>query len=136
MESALADPGPGEVQVRINAVGICGSDLHSSAEGGVGDTPCVYPMVLGHEPAGTVVKAGAGVTGWAAGDRAALEPAIYCYHCEYCRSGRPNVCAKSRFLSTPGHPGFFREFVNLPAANLLGIPPQLSLELATVAEPL
>ena len=62
MESALADPGPGEVQVRIDAVGICGSDMHSYAEGGVGDTPCLYPMVLGHEPAGVVNKTGPGVT--------------------------------------------------------------------------
>ena len=135
-QQTIEEPGPGEVQVRVRAVGICGSDLHSYAEGAVGDSPCVYPMVLGHEPAGTVVKAGAGVAGWAAGDRAALEPAIYCYHCEFCRSGRHNVCSHIRFLSTPGHPGFFREFVNLPAANLLGIPPRLSLELATVAEPL
>src|SRR5436190_1075979 len=73
------DPGPGEVQVRVDAVGLCGSDVHSYAEGGIGDTPCQYPMVLGHEPAGTVVATGAGVTGWSPGDRAALEPAVYCY---------------------------------------------------------
>ena len=66
-------------------------------------------MVLGHEPAGIVVKVGAGVTGWSPGDRAALEPALYCYHCEFCRSGHHNVCANIRFLSNPGHPGFFRE---------------------------
>jgi len=118
-EQSIPDPAPGEVQVRVGAVGICGSDLHSYSEGGIGDSPCVYPMVLGHEPAGTVVKSGAGVTGWAAGMRAALEPAIYCYHCEFCRSGRHNICANIRFLSNPGIPGFFREFVNLPAANLL-----------------
>jgi L-iditol 2-dehydrogenase len=135
-EKSIEDPAPGEVQVRVGAVGICGSDLHSYAEGAVGDTPCEYPMVLGHEPAGTVVKAGAGVTGWQPGDRVALEPALYCYHCEYCRSGHHNVCAKIRFLSNPGHPGFFREFVNLPVSNLLAIPPGLSLELATIVEPL
>ena len=135
-QQTIEEPGPGEVQVRVRAVGICGSDLHSYAEGAVGDSPCIYPMVLGHEPAGTVVKAGAAVTGWAEGDRAALEPAIYCYHCEFCRSGRHNVCAHIRFLSTPGHPGFFREIVNLPAANLLAIPPRLSIEQATLAEPL
>jgi L-iditol 2-dehydrogenase len=135
-EQSIEDPGPGEVQVRVNAVGICGSDLHSYAEGAVGDTPCQYPMVLGHEPSGTVVKTGSGVTGWHAGDRAALEPAIYCYHCEYCQSGHHNVCANIRFLSTPGHAGFFREFVNLPVACLLAIPPSLSFELATVVEPL
>ena len=135
-ESSIEDPGPGEVQVRVNAVGICGSDVHSYAEGGVGDTPCQFPMVLCHEPAGTVVKTGTGVTGWQPGDRAALEPAIYCYHCEFCRSGNHNICANIRFLSTPGHPGFFREFVNLPVASLLAIPPGLSLELATIVEPL
>ena len=135
-QQTIEEPGPGEVQVRVGAVGICGSDLHSYAEGGVGDTPCVYPMVLGHEPAGTVVKTGAGVTGWAAGDRAALEPALYCYHCEFCLRGVHNVCDNIRFLSTPGEAGFFREFVNLPVANLLGIPARLSLAEAALAEPL
>src|ERR1017187_3270541 len=123
----IEDPGPGEVQVRVDATGVCGSDLHSYSEGSVGDTPCQYPMVLGHEPAGTVLQTGAGVTGWSPGDRAALEPALYCYHCEFCRGGRHNVCANIRFLSTPGHPGFFREVVNLPVSNLFGIPPEMPL---------
>src|SRR5579862_8411016 len=132
----LPAPAPGEVQVRVDATGVCGSDLHSYSEGAVGDTPCQYPMVLGHEPAGTVIETGTGVTGWAPGDRAALEPALYCYHCEFCRAGRHNICANLRFLSNPGHPGFFREFVDLPPTNLLAIPPQLSFELATMVEPL
>ena len=136
LEQSIPDPSPGEVQVRIGAVGICGSDLHSYAEGAIGDTPCVYPMVLGHEPAGTVVKTGAGVTGWGPGMRAALEPALYCYHCEFCRSGRHNICANIRFLSNPLLPGFFREFINLPEANLLPIPDTLPLDLATMIEPL
>jgi L-iditol 2-dehydrogenase len=136
VETALSGPGAGEVQVRIDAVGICGSDLHSYAEGGVGDTACQYPMVLGHEPAGVVVKTGAGVTGWTAGDRAAFEPAIYCYHCEFCRLGRHNVCANLRFMSMPGDPGFFREYANIPAHNLIGIPAGLGAREATIIEPL
>jgi L-iditol 2-dehydrogenase len=136
VEQTLEKPAPGEVKVRVDAVGICGSDVHSYAEGAIGDTPCAYPMVLGHEPAGTVVETGDGVTGWSVGDRAALEPAIYCYHCEFCRSGRHNICAKIRFLSNPGQPGFFREYVNLPAHNLLAIPKEMPLELATTVEPL
>lgn len=136
LDQPAEDPAPGEIQVRVEATGICGSDLHSYGEGAIGDTPCQYPMVLGHEPAGTVLKTGAGVTGWAAGDRAALEPALYCYHCEACRTGHYNVCENIRFLSNPGNPGFFREFVNLPAANLLPIPAGLSMELASMAEPL
>ena len=94
-QQTIEEPGPGEVQVRVRAVGICGSDLHSYAEGAVGDSPCVYPMVLGHEPAGTVVKAGAGVDrlgGAATAPR--LNRRIYCYHCEFCRSGRHNVCSQ------------------------------------------
>jgi len=135
-EHEVPDPGPGEIQVRVAAVGICGSDLHSYSEGAVGDSPCVYPMVLGHEPAGVVVRTGPCVTGWSPGDRAAFEPALYCYHCEFCLSGHHNVCANLRFMSNPEEPGFFREFVNLPARNLLAIPKQMSLEHATLIEPL
>jgi L-iditol 2-dehydrogenase len=132
----VPDPGPGEIQVAVTAVGICGSDLHYFSEGTIGDTPCVYPMVLGHEPAGRVVKAGAGVQGWSAGDRAILEPALYCYHCEFCLSGKHNVCANLRFLSSPADPGFFRELVNLPAANLLPLPANLNEREGTLVEPL
>ncbi len=135
-EREIPDPAPGEVQVRVTAVGICGSDMHSFSEGAVGDTPCVYPMVLGHEPAGLVVKSGPGVTGWDAGARAAFEPAIYCYHCEFCHSGRHNLCANLRFLSMPSDPGFFRDYVNLPAANLTPLPPAMDLKYATMIEPM
>jgi threonine dehydrogenase-like Zn-dependent dehydrogenase len=82
------------------------------------------------------VKTGAGVTGWSPGDRTVFEPAIYCYHCEFCLSGHHNVCASLRFMSNPGEPGFFREFANLPARNLLALPAGMSLEHATLVEPL
>ena len=136
IDMPIEDPGPGEVQVRVEAVGVCGSDLHAYREGAVGSTPNVYPMVLGHEPAGMIVKTGAGVTGLEAGDRGALEPALYCYHCEFCLSGHHNVCANIRFLSNPHHPGFFRELVNLPVANFLPIPAGMSFHEAALAEPL
>ncbi len=132
----IEDPAPGEVQLRIQAVGVCGSDIHAYSEGAVGSTPNVYPMLLGHEPSGVIVKTGAGVTGLAPGDRGALEPALYCYHCEFCLSGHHNVCANIRFLSNPTHPGFFREFVNLPAINFRPIPANLSFEEAALHEPL
>ncbi|MGH9657205.1 MAG: zinc-dependent alcohol dehydrogenase [Bryobacteraceae bacterium] len=135
-EAETADPGPGEIQVRVQAVGVCGSDLHCYSEGAVGDTPCVYPMVLGHEPAGVVARCGAGVSGWSPGDLAAFEPAVYCYHCEFCLSGRHNLCANLRFLSMPGDPGFFRDVVNLPAGNLLALPRPLDATLGTLVEPL
>jgi L-iditol 2-dehydrogenase len=91
--------------------------------------------VLGHEPSGTIVNTGAGVTGLAAGDRGALEPALYCYHCEFCMRGQHNVCANIKFLSNPKVPGFFREYVNLPAQNFLPIPAELSADHATLVEP-
>jgi L-iditol 2-dehydrogenase len=135
-EMPIEDPGPGEVQCRVESVGVCGSDLHAYGEGQVGGMANVYPMVLGHEPAGVIVKTGAGVTGLAAGDRGALEPALYCYHCEFCLSGHHNVCANIRFLSNPHHPGFFRELVNLPVSNFVPIPQNLSFDTVTLVEPL
>jgi L-iditol 2-dehydrogenase len=136
VEEALPEPGPGEIQVRVGAVGICGSDMHSYSEGGVGDSTCRYPMVLGHEPAGVIVKTGPGVSGWQPGDRGALEPAIFCYHCEFCLRGQHNLCARLRFMSTPGEAGFFREFVNIPAHNFLPVSAGVSVEEAALMEPL
>lgn len=135
-EMPLRDPGPGEVQVRVKSVGICGSDLHYYFEGGIGDTACIFPMVLGHEPSGEIVRVGPGVSGWSPGDRAILEPALYCYHCEFCMAGKHNVCEHLRFLSTPTDPGFFREFVNLPLPNVIPLPRSLSFEAGTLCEPL
>jgi L-iditol 2-dehydrogenase len=135
-EKSLVDPGPGEIQVSVKAIGICGSDLHNFAEGAIGDIHAVYPMVLGHEPVGTVLRCGAAVGGWERGDTVALEPAIYCYHCEFCRSGHHNVCANLRFLSSTSDPGFFRDVVNLPAANVLPLPPAIGANAGTLHEPL
>lgn len=132
----VAEPGPGEIQVAVKAVGVCGSDLHYFSEGGIGDARCLYPMVLGHEPSGVVLKTGAGVSGWSPGDRAILEPALYCYHCELCMTGRHNVCANIRFMSMPDEPGFFRERVNIPARNLLPLPKNLSFAEGALVEPL
>jgi L-iditol 2-dehydrogenase len=135
-EATLAEPGPGEIQARVQAVGICGSDMHNFSEGRVGDTLCQYPMILGHEPTGVVIKTGPGVTGWTPGDRVVLEPAVYCYHCEFCRSGRHNLCQNIRFFSTPPDPGFFRQCLNLPAANVLALPAGLGFREGTLFEPL
>ena len=133
---SISDPAPGQIQVAVKAVGICGSDLHYFSEGGIGEARCVYPMVLGHEPSGVVRKTGPGVSGWSHGDRAVLEPALYCYHCEFCMTGHHNVCANLRFLSQPDEPGFFRELVNLPAHNLLALPAGLGHREGALVEPL
>lgn len=127
IDTPPAPPQPGELQVRVHAVGICGSDLHNFAEGAVGDTPSVFPMVLGHEPTGTVVSTG---------ERVIIEPAVYCYHCEMCRSGRHNLCVHIRFYSAGPDPGFFRDLVNVPAHNLLPLPAGLGFAEGTLFEPL
>jgi len=136
LDMPAVEPGPGEVQVRVKSIGICGSDLHYYSDGAIGDVIIEYPVVLGHEPTGEVVKWGSGVTGLSAGDKAMLEPAIYCYHCEFCRAGRHNCCANMSFLSSPPDPGFFREFVNLPAHNLVPLPKSVDLDTGTLFEPL
>ncbi|MEO8662207.1 MAG: alcohol dehydrogenase catalytic domain-containing protein [Bryobacteraceae bacterium] len=135
-EQTPPEPGPGEVQARVHAVGVCGSDLHNFSEGSIGDTVCTYPVILGHEPTGVITKLGTGVTGWSVGDRVALEPAIYCYHCEFCITGRHNVCQTVRFMSTPPDAGYFREYVTLPAVNLLPLPGNLSFGEGSLFEPL
>jgi L-iditol 2-dehydrogenase len=135
-EQELGPPGPGDVQVRVEAVGVCGSDLHQFAEGHVGDIFAQYPMVLGHEPAGTVLALGAGVAGWSPGDRVVLEAPIFCYHCRYCMSGQHNLCENVRFMSSPTEPGFFRDRVNLPARNLVPLPSNLDFAEGTLHEPL
>lgn len=135
-EQELPSPPPGHVQVRVEAVGICGSDLHYFSEGSIGDTVCKYPQVLGHEPSGTILTCGDGVSGWTPGDRAALEPPLYCYHCEMCMSGRHNLCLHGDFMSSPTAPGFFRDRVNIPVANLLPLPANLGFAEATLYEPI
>jgi threonine dehydrogenase-like Zn-dependent dehydrogenase len=93
-------------------------------------------MVLGHEPTGTVLATGQGVSGWQPGDRAFLEPAIYCYHCPMCRTGRHNLCDNIRFLSAGPEPGYFREFVSIPQDCLVPIPAGVDMAEGTLFEPL
>src|SRR5687768_4746356 len=84
-------PGPGEVLLAVTAVGICGSDLHSYREGGLGGLVPVEPLVLGHEFAGRVERVGPGVT-LPVGTRVAVEPGRSCGRCEPCIEGHPNLC--------------------------------------------
>lgn len=136
VEGRIEDPRPGEIQVRVRSVGICGSDLHYFEDGGFGDFKPQLPLVLGHEPTAEIHKIGDGVTGWSRGDRVMVEPAVYCYHCEFCRSGRHNVCSHIRFYSTAPDPGFFRDYVNVPAHNVLPLAPELDWDVGTLFEPL
>ncbi len=132
----IPDPGPGQVLVRIRAVGICGSDLHWYLEGGIGSHRASYPQVLGHEPTGEIVAVGPGVEHRKPGERVTVEPAIHCMHCEPCRTGNYNICRNSQFLGSPGFWGAFREYVLVPEHNVLPLPENLSFEEGTIIEPL
>jgi L-idonate 5-dehydrogenase len=137
-EVDVAAPGPGEVQVRIRAGGICGSDLHYFHQGGFGTVRIREPMILGHEVAGEVVALGAGVSGVAPGDRVAVNPSLPCGHCRYCLAGQPNHCLDMRFYGSamrfPHVQGGFREMLVCDASQ--AVPADMPAERAAFAEPL
>lgn len=130
------DPAPGQVTVKITAVGICGSDLHWYQDGRVGHIHTPYPRLLGHEPAGEIAALGAGVTDLKIGQRVAIEPAITCGICEYCRTNCHNHCNELVFHGSIAAEGFFQDYLNVPAKNCLPVPDSLSLAQITLIEPL
>lgn len=129
------DPGAGEVVVRIRACGICGSDMHYYLEDNCAGTPALYPSVLGHEPAGEIVAVGAQVHDLAVGDRVAVEPALCCGKCEYCLTGKRNLCERVLFMGGVQLPGLLREYAVVPAHNVLKVPAEMDFVTATAVEP-
>ncbi len=130
-----ADPGPGEILVKLRSVGICGSDMHWYLEGSIYGSPAVYPQVLGHEPAGEVVVAGSGVHELKPGDRVSIEPTVSCGHCEYCVRGQHNNCIRSLFMGSPQLPGLLREYATIPAHNAALVPDSFNYTQASLIEP-
>ncbi|MBL7140073.1 MAG: NAD(P)-dependent alcohol dehydrogenase [Planctomycetes bacterium] len=130
------EAGPGQVKVRVRAVGVCGSDVHYYTHGRIGDQVVREPMIVGHEGAGEIVDLGDGVTGLKVGQRVTLEPAHSCGQCEWCRTGKPNVCPNVKFCSTPPNNGLMCEFAVLSAEQCIPIPDALSFEEAAMLEPL
>jgi len=129
-------PRAGELLLRMRAVGLCGSDLHWWAEGRIHSTPARYPQILGHEPVGEVLAVGEGVTGFHVGDLVSVEPSLTCGHCEFCIAGRHNLCVHARFQGGPEAPGFLRDYAVIPAHNADRVPAGLSVQEATLIEPL
>ena len=132
-EMPLPEIGPGEILVRVMASGICGSDVLEWYRINR------VPLVLGHEIAGTIEKAGAHVKGLKNGDRVAVSHHVPCNKCHYCLSGHETVCETLR--KTNFYPGGFAEFVNIPAINIEQdgvyiLPEEVSFEEATFIEPL
>ncbi len=126
----------GEVLIRIGYVGICGSDVHYFETGAIGDFVVEPPFVLGHEAAGVVVALGSGVENLKVGDRVALEPGKTCGHCEFCRSGKYNLCPSVQFFATPPYDGVFQEYVSYDASMCFKLPDDVSLMEGALIEPL
>jgi L-iditol 2-dehydrogenase len=130
-----ADPGPGEVLVKLRSVGICGSDMHWYLDGSIYGLAAAYPQVLGHEPAGEVVAVGSGVTQLKPGHRVSIEPTISCGRCEWCLRGQYNNCPTSTFMGSPQAPGLLREYATIPAHNAELVPESFSYTQASLIEP-
>ncbi|WOC32641.1 NAD(P)-dependent alcohol dehydrogenase [Caproicibacterium argilliputei] len=129
-------PKPDEVQVKVEYVGICGSDVHYFEFGRVGNFVVKKPIVLGHECGGTVTAVGSAVKKCKVGDRVALEPGVPCGKCEYCLSGRYNLCPDVRFMATPPYDGAFQEYVVHPEALTFLLPDGMSTMAGALIEPL
>lgn len=128
--------GPRDVRVRVRSVGICGSDVHYWRTGRIGEHVVEKPMVLGHEASGVVEEVGAQVTSLRPGDRVALEPGVPCRRCEWCKTGRYNLCPDVVFMATPPVDGALCEHVVSPEDFAFRIPDHVSFEAAALAEPL
>lgn len=140
---ALPEPalGPHDVRLTLGAGGICGSDLHYWQHGRVGAFQVREPLIPGHEASGVVAAVGEAVTRVAVGDRVAINPSHPCGHCDYCRSGRGNLCRKMFFLGSasifPHAQGMFSQRFVMGEAQLTPIAePHISLGEIACAEPL
>lgn len=113
--------------VKVDAVGICGSDMHAYLGH---DERRVAPLILGHEAAGQVVE------GPMKGQRVVVNPLVTCGECGSCLSGRSNLCAKREIISMAPRQGAFAEFIALPARNLIPVPDGMDMSRAALAEPI
>jgi L-iditol 2-dehydrogenase len=123
---AVPEPEGGERLVRVEAVGICGSDLHWFSEAGIGDAQLDHPLVLGHEFAGVTES----------GERVAVDPAIPCGACEFCQHGHPNLCERMRFAGHAAQDGALREWLAWPEKQLFPLPEALTSTDGAMLEPL
>jgi L-iditol 2-dehydrogenase len=125
-EEPVPVPGPGEELVRIGAVGLCGSDRHWFAQGGIGDARLTQPVVPGHEFAGWTAE----------GKLVAVDPAIPCEECEFCREGNPNLCSQLRFAGHGREDGALREMIAWPSRCLFPLPESFTAADGAMLEPL
>lgn len=136
VEREVPQPADNEVLVKLEYVGICGSDMHYYETGRIGDYVVKPPFVLGHEPGGVVVEVGKNVKHLKIGDRVALEPGKTCGHCEYCKEGKYNLCPDVVFFATPPVDGVFQEYAAHEAALCFKLPDNVDTMEGALIEPL
>ncbi len=138
-ERVIPELEPGKVLVRVRRGGICGTDMHYYEEGRFGSFTVTAPFVLGHEITGEVVAVAKGVTHPPVGQRVVVNPARQCGHCDYCRSGRGNLCRNVRMLGSastkPPTDGGFSEYVLIGAEQCFPVPPEVDDGLCAMMEP-
>jgi L-iditol 2-dehydrogenase len=125
-----------DVLVKLEYVGICGSDVHYLEHGKIGDFVVNGDFILGHECAGTVVEIGSGVQNLKVGDKVALEPGITCGQCEFCKTGRYNLCPDVEFLATPPYHGSLMNYIAFPENMCFKLPENISTKEGALVEPL
>lgn len=128
---------PGDVKIRMSVVGICGSDIHYYTRGQIGSQVVEYPFAVGHEGAGVVVETGSEVKRVRPGDAVAIEPAMPCWKCDQCLSGRHHTCRKLRFLGCPGQAeGCLMEYIVMPEESCFPLKGSLTTDHGAISEPL
>ena len=120
-------PGQDNVLIKIEAVGICGSDMHAYLGH---DERRPAPLILGHEAAGIICG------GARDGERVTINPLVSCGNCSACRTGRENICPDRQIISMPPREGAFAQYVTMPERNLVNVPTDYSLDKAALVEPL
>ena len=124
-----------DVLLKVEKVGVCGSDLHYYETGRIGRQIVEYPFIIGHECAATVKAVGNAVTRVRAGDEVAVDPAVSCHECDQCRRGRENTCENLRFLGCPGEGGgCLCEYIVMPQESCFPTKGKITLEQAVLCE--
>ncbi|XP_053372630.1 sorbitol dehydrogenase-like [Mercenaria mercenaria] len=136
-ETKIPEPAAGQVQIRIENVGICGSDLSFWERDGIpGVLEGGAPFAIGHEGAGVVSKLGQGVTSLKIGDKVALDPLFNCGHCTDCKTGRYNLCTGATICGFPEQWGYMTRLFVQNAEHCFQFPSHVSTEEGAMLEPL
>ncbi len=135
-QAPMPEIGADDVGIKIQSVGVCGSDLHYYRTGSIGSFVVDFPFILGHEASGVVYEVGANVKHLKVGDRVCMEPGIPCMKCHECLTGNYNLCKDVRFWATPPYDGVLSEYVAHPAAFTFKIPDNMTFTEGALVEPL